>query len=385
MLFYGHPRIALGLQHLTSQCSQCWAVAEPLFRETGESLTPERAEELVRGLDQFLGHGGGGLDDERRQAPSRLEDLLAQPPGRRLLLVRNSARFRSPALADVLCQASRETAPRDAEEALELGELALEVIVHLNSEVYGSRIVEDLRAFAHAVMGNALRVTHRLVEAERNFRQAREHQRLGTGLLPISAEVDSLEASLHLTRRDFASAHKLLEEVREAFEELQDVRGLARTLLKEAHACREMGSSDEAARLFERAQQSLTETTHPRLMLCALHGRLASAVDLERFHEAESLLPQVRRLSEELGSSTDLLRLRWIEGELAAGMGRLEEAESIFETVKQELLAQGLQIDGALVSLHLGRVYQCQGRDQHLKQMVQEAAEIFRENRVATS
>lgn len=382
VLFYGHPRLALGLRHIASQCTRCWSLAELLFRNSGEALTAERAENLVQRFDWLVGLERGELGQKRQEAPTRLKELLAQPQTRRLLLVRNSSRYRSASLADVLCQASRKAAPRDSEEALALGELATEVAERLDPSTYGSRVIEDLHAFALAVTANALRVAHRLEEAETYFRCARRHQTAGTGLPAIRAEIDTLEASLFATRRSFPPARRLLASARASFLELGDTESFVRVLLKDAYVCREAGEPEEALRLVDEALPYLDDASNPQLLLCALHSRMVASVDLELFDQVQSLLPRVRRLTEEFGGEIDLVRLRWVEGEIAAGLGRLAEAAEIFETEREQLLARGLSIDAALISLDLCRVYRRQGRVSRLRRMAGGVLAAFREQRV---
>ena len=49
-----------------------------------------------------------------------------------------------------------------------------------------------------------------------------------------------------------------------------------------------------------------------------------------RFQEAEALLPEVRDLFRAGSKPLDRVRLRWQEGRIAFGLGRVEEAETVF-------------------------------------------------------
>lgn len=382
ILFYGHPRLALGLEHLCRQCDECWELAEPLFRSEQRERSPDEAIELVERFEYLLAGEQKTLTRERAEAPRRLEQLLAQPTERRRLMVRNSSTFRSAALVDMLCELARRTAPREGREALELGNLAEEMAGLLDETTYGKRVIEDLHAIAHAVQANALRLLHHLEAAEASFARARKHQQRGTGLIAIAAEIDALEASMCATRRSFAKARQLLAAARTAFAELRHEAGLVRVLLKDAHVCRESGEPESAARLFDEALPLLDPDSQPRLLLCARHGQLAVAVDLEDFGHAARLLPAVRELSTALGNDMDLLRLRWIEGEIAAGMDHLPLAAAIFTDVRDDLLARGLFIDAGLVSLHLGRVYLRQGRLTGLRELLEETLRFFAEHEI---
>jgi hypothetical protein len=61
-------------------------------------------------------------------------------------------------------------------------------------------------------------------------------------------------------------------------------------------------------------------------------GRVLSKLD--RFEEAQELLPAVRTLSRKVGGELDQVRLKWTEGRVAAGRGRLEEGLQALVTVR---------------------------------------------------
>ena len=63
---------------------------------------------------------------------------------------------------------------------------------------------------------------------------------------------------------------------------------------------------------------------NPALLLC----------HLGRYAEAEALLPEIRVLTMQLDNKLDSLRLRWLEGRVAAGLGRAEEALAALSQVR---------------------------------------------------
>ena len=96
--------------------------------------------------------------------------------------------------------------------------------------------------------------------------------------------------------------------------------------------------------------------------------RITSAFNLchlERYAEAEALLPQIWVLTAQLGNALDTLRLHWLEGRVSAGLGRAEEALAAFTQARAGFAEQSIAYDTALVTLELGWSTQ-QGRARNL-------------------
>ncbi|MCB1056616.1 MAG: hypothetical protein KDD11_14035, partial [Acidobacteria bacterium] len=367
------PALGAKLGHLLEGCPECWRLAEPLFRPRGPRLTPDQYPELVQRFTDLTQLQRAEVARETREAPALLRRLLAEPVSRRALLVQNSARYRSAALVDALGEESRRKASRDPQAARDLAELALEIAASLDERRYGPRILEDLKALAQAYRGNAYRAAQDLVDAKDAFRKSRNHLEAGSGLVPIKAEIDSLEASLMAALRRFPEAGRLLEEARVVFRDLGEDGRLARVLVQAAKVSREAGDGEEACRLVAEALEHIDTEAEPRLLLCALQNRLVSLIDLGRFHEAEAQLAEVRTLAERLANDTDLLHVRWAEAEIAAGTGRHARAEAAYTVVRDELRAQGLLVDLGLASLQLAVVYLDEGRLDQVRPVLEEA------------
>jgi hypothetical protein len=71
------------------------------------------------------------------------------------------------------------------------------------------------------------------------------------------------------------------------------------------------------------------------------------------------------------------VRLRWSEGTVAFGLGRLDEAEAAYREVQRDLLRHGVLYSVALVSLDLAQLLSGQGRTEELKRLAAELMEIF--------
>jgi tetratricopeptide (TPR) repeat protein len=102
-----------------------------------------------------------------------------------------------------------------------------------------------------------------------------------------------------------------------------------------------------------------------------------------RLDEAEELLPDLRELTIQLGNDLDILRLRWLEGHLAAGLGRREEAIAALQAVREGFADRKIAYDTALVSLELAVLYLEEGLTSEVKKITGDMVWIFQAQEVA--
>ena len=93
--------------------------------------------------------------------------------------------------------------------------------------------------------------------------------------------------------------------------------------------------------------------------------------------EALELLPEVQDLFRQTALPLDRVRLRWTEGSIAFGLGRLDEVEAAYREVQQEFLKHGVLYSVALVSLDLALLLSRQGRTGELEQLAAELMAVF--------
>ena len=72
-----------------------------------------------------------------------------------------------------------------------------------------------------------------------------------------------------------------------------------------------------------------------------------------RHSEASDLLPSLRDLAAAHGSTLDRLRLQWVEGRVAAGLGDHTQARHLLAGVRQTFLDHGNPYEAALATLDL--------------------------------
>jgi len=70
-------------------------------------------------------------------------------------------------------------------------------------------------------------------------------------------------------------------------------------------------------------------------------------------------------------------RVVWLEGLVAAGLGRLNEAEAAFLSVRRHFLEEGNGYDAAMASLDLALLYLKSQRTAELRQLAEELQAVF--------
>jgi hypothetical protein len=105
-------------------------------------------------------------------------------------------------------------------------------------------------------------------------------------------------------------------------------------------------------------------------------------VDRGEFERARRLLFDNHHLYIEDGDPLNLLKKRWLEGQIAAGLGKLESAERAFRQVKEQFSEARLPYKAAIVGLELGQVLLRQGRTDEVLLLVREIVAVFKVLRI---
>jgi len=320
------------------------------------------------------------LADSRLKAPELWAELQPYRFQDQYHLVRTHRRFVTPDLCELLCRESVRLTAVDPERAVESAELAV-LVSDLLKEEAPARLYQ-LRGYAWAHDANARRVQGDLRNADESFSIAEAWWEAGAGLgdalgyEPMFLEVKS---SLRIAQRRFLEAFESLDRMYALYAGgcQEDVHLAGRTLIKKALALAEMGEPGQAIGLLRNAEGLVDAGRDLRLFVCLRHNLLWNLTTVEEYEEAKLMLPELSELFRELGNPLDLLRLRWAEGRVAAGLGQTDEAIQIFQGLQQSFAELGIAYDAALVTLELTALHAQKGSAGDVKRLSLEMAEIF--------
>lgn len=383
-------------RHLLAGCKECRTIASRLWEsergtsEEGRCAWHQDDEDERDGYDEVfdrvfhrIAAREASLPRERAEARELYEELKQHPAPRQHLLVTNSSRFRNPLFCELLIDESHEAGFQDPARALDLARLATVAASVLDEEVCeGSEALDSLSCRACAQLGNALRIQGNHAEAERVFEISLRMLEEGRIDVLSSARVLDLHASLRRDQRRFSEAAQLLDRVISIYERLGQWNLLGRALKQKSMVCGEAGDFEEEMALLRRALDVLDPNEEPRVFLAARHNLIWSLNEAGRSREAYALLFHTRPLYLKTGDRMNLLRLRWLEGTVARGLGRMEPAEVAFREVREAFLELGLDYDAALVSLDLASVYVLRGRRTDLRELAEEMLAVFQSREI---
>ncbi len=336
----------------------------------------ERHAEILR-LQKEVGHWDPEIAVvEGRQAPELWARLAGYPYAEQLQEL-ESEDLHTWGLCQLLLQKSREATFSDPARGVELANLALRVVRHLG-KAYDPNWVTDLRARCFAHLGNARRVLGELRSAEDAFVKAEGCLvRSSSGNVEVRAEILDLRSSLRRAQRRLDEALDLIDQALSLYREAGQEHGIAKSLLQRAKILEENGDLTGAIDLLRRTTEEIDPVREPQLSAYGRFNLLTALLLAEHYEEAERLLPAIEGPLRIVGQPLDLIRLRWVEGNIHLGRGRRGPAEAAFREAQKEFLERQMGYDAALVSLDLARLYAQEGCVEDLKRLAAEMMPVF--------
>ena len=242
--------------------------------------------------------------------------------------------------------------------------------------------VQDLHAFdyrcrAWIELGNAHRVADNLDEAELALGWATELFLLGTQDEILAARLFSVQASLYGGRRRFDLAETALDLVSAIYRRRGDEHLFGRTLIKKGTYVGYQGRAEEAVDLIDQGLLLLDTSRDTELAATAIHNKARFLMDCGRYREARFELFRLYKQGPGPGGRVNELKVRWLEGQIHAGVGDLPRAEKALRDVHQELEAMDLGYKAALAGLELGAVLLRRERLDEACDEILEAAKVF--------
>jgi tetratricopeptide (TPR) repeat protein len=194
--------------------------------------------------------------------------------------------------------------------------------------------------------------------------------------LPEPWRLFDLEASLRIDLLQLPEALRLLDQAAEVAPQTGPIR--ARILCIRSIALDRMEDPEGAITALREALVQIDHEAEPHL-LCLLQFNLAESLTCAgRAAEAVEMLPLLRRLQAQLGNGLNQIRMRWLEGKIDAGLGRLDRAIEALSWVRAAFAKEDVRYDEAQAGMELAGLYLKKGRTADVKRLVLRMAPVFR-------
>lgn len=260
---------------------------------------------------------------------------------------------------------------------LELTEFAATFVRRPDLDRFGRGPANDLRALAWAEYANALRINDQLQNARRAMDDAFGFALNGSGDVLLRARLLDLMASLDADSRQLGRADGLLKEVCAIYRRLGDHHLAGRAFIARGNYAGLRNEPEQALRLLGKGLALIDLGKEPGLTLAARHGIIWWTVELGRYREARRLLFASRHLYAADRNEMNQLRLRWLEGKIAAGLDDFTKAEEFLGDVRRGFDRLELPYKKALVTLDLTAVLLRQGRTRRVFEVIDETVKTF--------
>ena len=361
------------VRHLLTGCEECRRISRGIWE--GAETPPDID---LSAIASEVWRQGRAFDKEREAAPDLLAELEALTPERQVLVARNSSRFRTRAVCDLLCEEALAVYGDDPELSVQRATVATLLATDLRREQYGSGIVNDIQARAWSVLGHAQRAASRLFDAADAFRQAEDLLEDGSGDPFQIGRVLYLKAILRHDQRRFDEALEIYQQASREFSAARDTHQIGCTRIDRARTLRELGDLQGAVDSVRAGLAQLDPKRTPRMTLVGRHNLTLYLQELGDAEQATRLIAELLPLHVQLGGAVDRLRLRWLEGKIAHLQGDLDRGRAAFEEVREAFIERSMPYDAALVSLDLAAVHLRQERFSEVLRLAGEMLTVFR-------
>ncbi len=284
---------------------------------------------------------------------------------------------RGRALFEALLTRSRALRHEDPAGMVTLARWAVMAVRSLAKEGFGTRAMADFHCRAWAELANAHRVADNVDSAEHAMNLAQDYYCKGTQNDVLTARFLTLQASLHGDLRQFELASAALDVVAMIHRRHGDNHLASRALIKKGLYVGYAGRSEEALKVTREGMALIDREQDAGLYFAAVQNEARALKDCGRLREARAVLWANLQHQDDAGGRLNLLKLRWLEGEINVGLGELERAGRSFLLVKQGFEEAGMIYTASVASLDLAALWLQQDRAFEARALACEAAEVF--------
>lgn len=370
------------VRHLLQRCGECDERLLPFVELAPAGSTGSSGSEYDAAITRAVAAVRCGKPPMRPGERARVEWglglLRSRPGGIHRLTDEEAEALRGAPMVEVLAQLSFEERYRAPGAMLALALLAKVAAENLDSLDYEPAVIADHQARAWAELGNAHRVNDELREAVVALDTAQERLRRGTGNLFLLARVADLRATLLNTQRQLPDACELLDGVCQLYRKLGDEHLAGRALVKKGIYTNYDGDPVRALRLLREGLSLLDRERDPQLVTSTTESILEVMVQCGQFREAARVLLESGLRQSMADEPLNLIKLRGVEGQILAGLGKPGRAEAALREAREGFLKHDQGYNAAIVGLELAALWLEQGKSSQVKDLAEDMLATFR-------
>lgn len=245
------------------------------------------------------------------------------------------------------------------------------------SGLYPPALAADLHARALCELANAARVNEDLDTANRLLNEAARAQREGTCDPLLLARIGEIGASLRKDQRRLDVAVEALDTAGRLYREAGETHLAGRVLITKGICTAHLGCSKEAAEILQEGLAAIDPARDPQLAVSGRYNYIHSLADCAQYRKASRFLLESGLGEAFAAEPLNLLKLRWLEGRIHAGLGRLEKAEAALAAARAGFFEKNQHYDAALAGLDLLGVWLRQDRAAEARALAEDVLETF--------
>ena len=372
------------VRHLVGGCVQCqtrFLESTELKALLDQEVEPKLFDEAAydEAIDRAIAAALSEMPrwEEEKERRDRLVADARACPGGILGVPWEDEGLQGWAFAEALLVASREERFRDRRHMRLLAFAASVAARNLDPRLYGRAAISDLCARASAELANAYRLNDEFESAEQTLTRAEGFLADGTGDPLILARLLEVEVSLRSDQKRLEEALELLGVLHQLYVHLGETHLAGQTLISQGINTAIDDRPKEAVPFFRGGLDLIDPERDPQLEAIGRYG-LLNALELSGEHrEAGRLLLESGLREAFADDPLNLARLRWLEGKIHAGLGKLWRAEQVLTEVRSGFLERGQGYEAALVGLDLAAVWLRRDNHAAVRGLAEEILETF--------
>ena len=376
------------LRHLLQGCGACEERLRPLlFLMAAPEAVPEEEvpavdgreyeEPIARALAAAMSRKPEARRADRELVARGLDILRKNANDVMVFTEEELAEYSGGSFVEILIQLSFEERYRKPQEMRRLAILAQLAAQNLTPPEYDPLVIADYQAWAWAELGNAHRVNDDLKQASGAFGAANRRLGQGTGNMLLVARVADLNASLLNDQRKIPDACNLLEMVSQLYQKVGDDHLAGRALVKRGIYMNYEGDPQGALNILRQGFVLLDPDRDPQLVTSTTETILEVMVQCGQFREAAAMLMGSGLRQALAGEPLNLLTLRWVEGQILAGLGKYDRSETALLEARAGFREHQKEYKAALVGLDLAGIWLFRGKKSEVRELAVDMLQTF--------